>query len=414
MRTRWIFLAWLVMSAAPSHGFQRIVETGTVTPGVGVTFTSLGVPSIDHGHLAFCAQSYLNFGKDGFYRANEQGDVEVVANEQTPVPGGGTFPELCVDDATDEASVDGEDVAFFAFFTGGRGVFLHDGQSLTKVVDDAADFPDTDANELYWEAPSLDGRIAVTWGTQSVSQNFAGVYSFDGSTLFAVADTNVVPTNFYDVSDGTVSGPDDAPIMIDTGAYAFAARESPSGPYFVYRRRFGPLEPAELIAAANDPLPGDELLPSPHSPQMDRSDPERLCFLGGFTTGVYRWNGVATEIVADTETAIPGGSGSFTGFGPCAIDHGNVVFTGTGSGDQWGVYLGRSNGSLERVADTTTTFDGAVPTLLQSGREAISDGQITFRVVAGLEQSIWTTPEPGSALGAAAVLLALAGVGRRR
>jgi hypothetical protein len=250
-----------------------------------------------------------------------------------------------------------------------------------------------------------------------VSENFAGVYSFDGSTLFAVADTNVQPvTTFFNVSDGTVSGPEAGGLQVDEGAYAFAVNQSPIGPFFVYRRRYGPLEPAELIASGGDPLPDDKFVLGPHSPQMDRSDPEQLCFLGGAPiAGVYRWDGSQSELVADTETAIPGGTGTFTGFGlDCAIDSGDVVFTGTGSDGQWGVYAGRASGALERVADTSTMLGAATSSIFETSREAISDGRIAFKAFASGRQSIWVTPapEPGAALAAASALLALAALTR--
>jgi hypothetical protein len=67
--------------------------------------------------------------------------------------------------------------------------------------------------------------------------------------------------------------------------------------------------------------------------------------------------------IADLNTAIPGGTGNFTGFfGSPAISGNNVAFIGSGSGGQQGVYL--SNGSPAppeiKVADTSTMMPGTI------------------------------------------------------
>ena len=64
------------------------------------------------------------------------------------------------------------------------------------------------------------------------------------------------------------------------------------------------------------------------------------------------------DIVADTNTAIPSGTGSFSGFGraPSIDDNRNVVFCGIGAGQQ-GIYT-HSGSSLDMVADTSTLLPG--------------------------------------------------------
>jgi hypothetical protein len=62
-------------------------------------------------------------------------------------------------------------------------------------------------------------------------------------------------------------------------------------------------------------------------------------------------------LVADTGTAIPSGTGSFTEFGHVATDGSLVAFQGRGSGGQAGLYLWDA-GTRTRVADTTTALPG--------------------------------------------------------
>ena len=69
--------------------------------------------------------------------------------------------------------------------------------------------------------------------------------------------------------------------------------------------------------------------------------------------------GLAAEfdiiVIADKNTAIPGGSGNFTSFYHPSLDGGNVAFQGTGSG-QSGIYT--DIGGLGVVADLNTAIPG--------------------------------------------------------
>ena len=112
----------------------------------------------------------------------------------------------------------------------------------------------------------------------------------------------------------------------------------------------------QLAVAAGDPIPGSsETFASFGLPSMLG---RRLGFLGigsAGSQGVY--NALDKEIVtiANTKTAIPGGSGNFTGFtGNVALDSSQVAFTGTGHENQSGVYIWLDNGALQQIADTHT------------------------------------------------------------
>lgn len=70
--------------------------------------------------------------------------------------------------------------------------------------------------------------------------------------------------------------------------------------------------------------------------------------------GIYLDVGGKSKVVADTNTAIPGGEGNFTGFASISVDdNGDVAFTGYGLADQIGVYT-NAGGRLRTVADTST------------------------------------------------------------
>ena len=123
---------------------------------------------------------------------------------------------------------------------------------------------------------------------------------------------------------------------------------------------------------------------------------------------------VSFTIVADTNTAIPSGSGSFSGFGraPSIDDNGNVVFCGIGAGQQ-GIYT-HSSGSLAMVADTSSLLPGQAPGGTDTftafggggsggcdGKHSIDDGMVAF--LANIQQgpgslNAMFTNAPGGAL----------------
>jgi hypothetical protein len=72
--------------------------------------------------------------------------------------------------------------------------------------------------------------------------------------------------------------------------------------------------------------------------------------------GVYVWNGSTLATIADTQTAVPNGGGTFTMFHSLALDEGRVAFGAEGTVKQ-GVYTDLG-GSLRRVADTTSAMPG--------------------------------------------------------
>ena len=71
---------------------------------------------------------------------------------------------------------------------------------------------------------------------------------------------------------------------------------------------------------------------------------------------------IAFRLLADSTTAIPGGTGSFTSFSPSpalppnpCISFGNVAFFGAGSGGQQGIYAVLA-GTLTKIADLNTAI----------------------------------------------------------
>jgi 6-phosphogluconolactonase (cycloisomerase 2 family) len=74
----------------------------------------------------------------------------------------------------------------------------------------------------------------------------------------------------------------------------------------------------------------------------------------GGQVGLYRTNGLGqVDLIADLNTAIPGGTGNFTSFGGPVIADAGVLFKGYGTGGQEGIYK-LVDGTLSLVADRNT------------------------------------------------------------
>jgi hypothetical protein len=89
--------------------------------------------------------------------------------------------------------------------------------------------------------------------------------------------------------------------------------------------------------------------------------------------------------IADLNTAIPGGEGNFTSFtpdlthppSPC-ISGSNVVFIGTGSSGQQGIYVAIPPGPPQRIADTSTVVPGLLQNFAGFSAVAISGNNVAF------------------------------------
>src|SRR5205823_4943567 len=98
----------------------------------------------------------------------------------------------------------------------------------------------------------------------------------------------------------------------------------------------------------------------------------------GQVAGVYRVLLPSDPIkVADTNTAIPGGTGNFLSFGFVAIDRGVVVFEGFGSNAQAGLYTD-AGGGLSKIIALGDTLDGKTLTDLRFGSGGFSNAQVAF------------------------------------
>jgi hypothetical protein len=192
------------------------------------------------------------------------------------------------------------------------GIYKADGSGKCKptvAVPYTTPIPNGNGNFAALHAPSFNGS-AITFGGQGSGQ--AGMYFEDivAGSLIKIADLNTpVPNgtgNFLSFLPG-------GPSLSGDNVVSYGAGPAEQGIYLFNRRNLG--------------------------------NPCRI---------------------ADTNTAIPGGTGNFTGFFPLSsligpnpsVDGNNVAFGGQGSGQQQGMYLETSNtcGSPSKIADRNTVL----------------------------------------------------------
>jgi len=107
---------------------------------------------------------------------------------------------------------------------------------------------------------------------------------------------------------------------------------------------------------------------------------QNVVFGGGGSSsqgGIYIHTGGSLNTVADHSTAIPGGIGNFSGLGSASISGGNVVFYGSGSSGQQGIYSSVGN-SLSTVADRSTAIPGGIGSFTSFENPSISGGNVAF------------------------------------
>jgi hypothetical protein len=113
--------------------------------------------------------------------------------------------------------------------------------------------------------------------------------------------------------------------------------------------------------------------------------------------------GLSFVDVADTTTSIPGGSGTFTGFGLPAINGNYIAFDATGSNGQDGIYVWSQGGGLQRVTDNNGTGFSSFysPTVDSNGTAAFQGDSSGIYTGVGGGSSVTTvasasTPVPGN------------------
>lgn len=103
----------------------------------------------------------------------------------------------------------------------------------------------------------------------------------------------------------------------------------------------------------------------------------------GVQTGLYAFDGGVggsgtLSLIANTNTPIPNGTGNFTGFTTAYVDGTDFAFIADGGSDQQGIYL-TDGATLTRVADRSSVVPGIGGTYSWSSQLGFDSGNISFR-----------------------------------
>jgi hypothetical protein len=90
------------------------------------------------------------------------------------------------------------------------------------------------------------------------------------------------------------------------------------------------------------------------------SSASRVTFWGAaITQGIYAHDGSSLIRLVDSSTSIPGGTGNFSSIGDPSANGNHIIFRGTGSSSQQGIYRGITTGTLvSKVADHNSVVPG--------------------------------------------------------
>jgi hypothetical protein len=392
-----------VIAARPAHAdfvFTKIADTNTPIPGGTGNFGefvdgfSIG-PALSDGKVAFVASTPFVITQIGVYTANIGGAVGVVADTNTPIPGGtGNFTGFGF------AAIKHGNLAMGTSGPNGYQAIISDiGGHLNVVADTNTPIPGgmgnfTNFNQSY----SFDGSNSAFRGFGS--SGHVGIYNDIGGHLNVVADTNTpIPGgtgNFTGFGFFT---------QISNGITVFNGLGS-SGQNGLYTAIGGHLS---VVADTNTPIPGGKGNFTNFGGFS--FDGVSLAFYGAGSSGQagdYTNLGGKLRVVADTHTPIPGGTGNFQGFGPLigpSISGDNIAISAVSSSGLVGLYL-ENNGSLTKVIDGNDRLDGELfsayspyisPTAVDGNQVGF---EISFSDITPFHEGIFVAtlvvPEPSS------------------
>lgn len=319
--------------------FTKIVDTETAVPGGAGTFDAVGQVSLRNGRFAFRASASTG---PGIYvgTASDPSTIGVAYDTDTQIPGGsGTFTQFHT------PSSSWGRLAFRGEGSGGQdGIYTDASGALEVAADRGTSIPGGHGTFERFSNPWMYGGALVFRATGPDGQD--GIYMFDGS-LRMVANTGIhIPGGhgpFETFGGGNVHGfLFGIPAIDDDGCVVFRGS-------------------------------------------------------GGGRAGVYMANPHGTlTTIADTDTPIPGGAGTFSSFETSVqagnVQHGHVVFAADGLGPHGGLYSWTPSG-LSVIADNATPAPGG-STFRNTGAQGfgLDDGVVSFLAdVPPAPQAIFTT-----------------------
>jgi hypothetical protein len=372
--------ARLFVESEPAIVHRRIADFDSDVPGdPGGAFDSFLMPAMENGEVVFSAYVSGGAAAQGLYLWSG-GVLSRIADTTMIVPGG----TVSFESFRPFPSIGDGAVSFQASYSDGaygtlHGTFTTLGGSLTRILEQGTTpYPGGGVFSSAYYTSIDDGLIAF------VAQSDAGaasIMTYDGSSFVPVVDESTIMPGqgvTFDVFVLTHLGNDD-------GEIAFVGYNETTTYAAYYKYSGGTL--TELVAYG-DPIPGgSNTFGFISAGEID----EGVFAFGGeddFSTptefGIYTADGVTTEVVADLNTAVPDGTGTFTNFAEPSMDKGHVAFSGYDTADAWGVYTNVTGALARAIAQGDSlrgkTVDRSPLGIYSTAYEALSGNQIAVQM----------------------------------
>lgn len=366
----------LFIDSDPVVSFQRVVQSGDTIPGSAIALTSPGLPAVRDGYVAFRGTGPTDAGafRQNLLRFHDD-TLENLVNLGTPIPSGtGTFTDLTPTPNTGDGLV-----VFRGTGSGGQqGVYYASDDGITKIANQGTPIPGGSGNfTAFWLLNSIDdGNVAFAAAGTNEQQ---GVYaSFGGGPLEVVADLNTPQpegTANFDVLPLQ-------PISIDRDRVVFRGGNEPTLLLGLYEYVAGELR---RIVDSTQTVPGGPPVMNYIGVGDARNGHTAVLVADGIPAteiAIVKRVGGVTSLVANLDTPVPGGAGSF------------ITFTEPGCGGRYVAFIGASDslrravytdalGGLTEVVGQGTQIDGrvigAATNAVLISVQPLDGRQLTFR-----------------------------------
>jgi hypothetical protein len=377
--------------APPSPNAALAADGSTAIPGGAGNFTSAPLaPGLSGSNLVFYGAG--SSGQQGIYLTTRglPQTLTRIADLNTAIPNGaGTFLSFGTEAGI---IIVGGDIVFSGRGVGSQeGIYLSSHATpggLVRIADTATVIPGGNGNfSAFQNALGFSGSDVAFVGSGSGGQQ--GIYGASVSAVgppFKVADTaTAIPGG----SGNFVAFPAGPALSGSELAFIGNGSAAQQGLYTV-----AVLAPPQVgspvrIADTTTAIPGGSgNFTSFGSDQAHPVDPamsgDRLAFVGSGSGGQQGIFGASVAAigppfkVADTATAIPSGSGNFASFSAVSVSATDLAFLGHGAGGQTGIY-DMTGGQLRKVISVGDAIQGKLIAGLGFSRGGLFGDPIAFQ-----------------------------------
>ncbi len=336
-------------AGAVNFSFTKIVDSNTpipngsgnfsFPPGGNRSFNPFSA-SVNGDNVFF--QGFGSNSQSGIY-ANIGGVLSVVADTNTSIPNGtGNFAFGSFGPSFGGTfDLDGNNIAFVGIDSNSQsGVYTNNiGGVLSKIADTNTPIPDGTGNFGSLFGAEIDGNT-VAFSGSDLNFEQEGIYTSVEGVLNVVVDRNTP------IPGGTGNFGSFFGYSLDSNNIAFWGLDSNFEQSGIYTSIDGAIN---VVADTNTLIPGSSSNFGAFSFSTPSIDGDTVAFRGGgydpdtfetLANGIYISQGGMLDIVADLNTFLPNSNAKFCQFDPfISLDNNNLVFGGSGCDPVTGSYL---------------------------------------------------------------------------